>query len=179
MPERRWVALLRGMNLGRRRLTNDELVRAVQGCGCDEVEVYQASGNVIFTDDRSGDELAADMTGGLAEALGYPVPVFLRDSNELWAITKATPFTDRQLAESSAKPQVILLHEAPDMTTIDEVRRLVPDGDVLVPLGRELHWLPATGVGSSTLDFRELDRLTGGTTVRTLGTLQRLAKKYL
>ena len=177
--ERTWVGLLRGMNLGGRRLTNDELVGAVHGCGCEDVEAYQASGNVIFTDDRRAAELRAALTDGLAAALGYPVPVFLRDADEVRAITTATPFTERQLADSRAKPQVVFLHEEPATQTVEDVMTLVPDGDVLEPLGRELHWLPATGVGDSTLDFRRLDRLTGGTTVRTLGTVQRLAEKYL
>lgn len=179
MPERSWVGFLRGMNLGGRRLTNDELVGAVHSCGCDDVEAYQASGNVVFNDDRPVDELTAAMTDGLAEALGYPVPVFLRDAEEVRAITAATPFTERQLANSRSKPQVVFLHEEPAAQMLDDVVALVPDGEVLVPAGRELHWLPLMGVGDSTLDFRRLDQLTGGTTVRTLGTLQRLAKKYL
>lgn len=179
MPRHSWVGFLRGMNLGGRRLTNDELVEAVRSCGCADVEAYQASGNVVLDDERSADELAAALTGGLAEALGYPVPVFLRSAEEVREIAAATPFTEPQLAESTSKPQVILLHAPLSAQVLDEVMALRPDGDVLVSAGHELHWLPATGVGDSTFDFRVLDRLTGGTTVRTLGTVQRIAKKYL
>lgn len=179
MPERSWVGFLRGMNLGGRRLTNDELVGAVVGCGCEDVEAYQASGNVVFNDDRPAEELAAALTDGLAETLGYQVPVFLRDAEDVRAIAAATPFTEPRVADSRSKPQVVLLHAQPAARVLDDVMALVPDGDVLVPAGCELHWLPATGVGDSTLDFRRLDRLTGGTTVRTLGTVQRIAKKYL
>lgn len=179
MPERTWVGFLRGMNLGGRRLTNDELVDAVRSCGCDDVEAYQASGNVVFGDGRPPDELAAALTDGLADALGYEVPVFLRDADEVRAIAALAPFTPAQLAASHSKPQVVLLQSEPSAPVLAEVEELVPAGDVLVAAGRELHWLPASGVGDSTLDFRQLDRLTGGTTVRTLGTVQRIAKKYL
>lgn len=179
MPRHSWVGFLRGMNLGGRRLTNDELVDALLGCGCADVEAYQASGNVVLDDARSAEDLTAALTDGLAEALGYPVPVFLRSADEVRVTAAATPFTDQQLAQSRSKPQVIFLHAPPSAQVFDEVMALQPDGDALVSTGRELHWLPATGVGDSTFDFRALDRLTGGTTVRTLGTVQRIAKKYL
>lgn len=179
MSERPWVGFLRGMNLGGRRLTNEELVGAVRTCGCADVEAYRASGNVVFNDDRPVDELTTALTDGLAEALGYPVPVFLRDADEVRAIAAGSPFTEAQLAASRSKPQVVFLSREPASQVLDEVVPLVPAGDVLVPAGREFHWLPATGVGASTLDFRRLDQLTGGTTVRTLGTVQHIAKKYL
>lgn len=179
MPERSWVGFLRGMNLGGRRLSNDELVAAVRTCGCADVEAYQASGNIVFNDGRPADELTAALTRGLADALGYPVPVFLRHADEVRAIAEEAPFTDAQLARSRSKPQVIFLRRAPSAPVLDDVAALVPDGDVLIPAGRELHWLPATSLADSALDFRRLDELTGGTTVRTLGTVQRLAKKYL
>lgn len=167
------------MNLGGRRLTNDELVGAVHSCGCHRVEAFQASGNLVFNDDRPADELTAALTDGLREALGYQVPVFLRDADQVRAIAAAAPFTDVRSSDSRSKPQVVFLHVQPSTQVLDDVLALAPDGDVLLPAGRELHWLPATGVGDSTLDFRRLDQLTGGTTVRTLGTLQRLAAKYL
>jgi uncharacterized protein (DUF1697 family) len=179
VPQRSWVAFLRGMNLGRRRLTNDELIGAVYGCGCAEVEAYQASGNVVFNDDRSAVELAATLTDGLAAALGCPVPVFLRDADEVRSIAARSPFTEAQLAGSRSRPQVIFLRREPPTTVLDDVVTLIPAGDVLSPAGRELLWLPATGVGDTALDFRRLDQLTGGTTVRTLGTVQRIARKYL
>lgn len=174
----RWVAFLRGMNLGGRRLTNDELVAAVQACGCRDVEAYQASGNVVLEDHRGAESLAVALEDGLERELGYAVPVFLRDAEQVRTIAQATPFTDEQLADRG-KPQVILLARALSSEALGEVEQLVPDGDVLVPVGRELHWLPAAGVGRSTFDFHRLDRVTGGTTVRTHGTIQRLAATYL
>jgi uncharacterized protein (DUF1697 family) len=179
VPERSWLGLLRGMNIGSRRLTNDELVAAVQHCGCSDVAAYQASGNIVFNDGRPEGELTTALTDGLAGALGYPVPVFLRKAGEVRTIAAATPFTESQLAASRSKPQVVFLHAEPPEHVLLQVVALVPGDDVVVAAGRELHWLPASGVADSTLDFRRLDQLTGGTTVRTRGTLQRLASKYL
>lgn len=178
MAGHRWVAFLRGMNLGGRRLTNDELVTAVRACGCDDVAAYQASGNVVCNDDRGAPELAGALEQGLADELGYPVPVFVRAAEEVRAIAHATPFTADQLAPRGT-PQVVFLQQPPSRDALEEVERLVPPDDVLVAVGRELHWLPAAGVGRSTMDFRRLDEVTGGTTVRTHGTVQRLARTYL
>ena len=70
----RWVAFLRGMNLGRRRITNDELRAAFEGMGLGSPTPFLASGNVVFdTVERARKRLAARIESGLAEALGYEV----------------------------------------------------------------------------------------------------------
>lgn len=179
MVERQWVAFLRGMNLGARRLTNDELVAAMASCGCDDVEAYQASGNVVFNDERDADRLADALEDGLEAELGYPVPVFLRDADDVRALAASAPFTDDQLSASDGKRQVVFLHDEPSTDVLREVAALVPDGDVLVPAGRELHWLPAAGLSDTAMDLRRLDQLVGGTTIRTHGTVEHIARKFL
>ena len=44
----RYVAFLRGMNLGRRRITNDALRAEFEALGFGGVATFLASGNVIF-----------------------------------------------------------------------------------------------------------------------------------
>lgn len=174
-----WVAFLRGMNLGGRRLTNDELRTAVETCGCQDVETYQASGNVILRDARPHDELAAALEDGLEAALGYPVPTFLRSAEQVRALAYSAPFSDDELAASEGKRQVVLLHETPSDDTLEHIASIVPPDDRLVPAGRELHWLPAAGLSDSAMDLRRLDELTGGTTTRTHGTIERLTARFL
>ncbi|MFP3907611.1 MAG: DUF1697 domain-containing protein [Acidimicrobiales bacterium] len=174
-----WVAFLRGMNLGGRRLGNDELAAAVEDCGCREVRTYQASGNVVVADRRPKDELLATLEAGLEATLGYPVPVFLRGAGEVRTIAAATPFTEAERAASSGKPQVIFLRAALSADTLREVEALIPADDRMVPAGGQLHWLPAAGLADNGLELRRLDAVTGGTTVRTQGTVQRLASKLL
>lgn len=174
-----WVAFLRGMNLGGRRLTNDELDAAVTACGCDDVETYQASGNVILRDARTRDVLAAALEDGLEAELGYPVPTFLRSAEEVRALAGSAPFSDDELAASAGKRQVVLLHETPSDDALAEIASIVPPDDRLIPAGRELHWLPAAGLSDSAMDLRRLDELTGGTTTRTHGTIERLTARFL
>lgn len=174
-----WVAFLRGMNLGGRRLRNDELRQAVASCGCQDVRCYQASGNVVFRDARPREQLAAALEAGLHEALGYPVPVFLRSAAAVRSLAEVAPFAPEEIAASSGKRQVVFLHASPTDAVLAELEALVPAGDRLVAAGPELHWLPAAGLSDSTMDLGRLDELTGGTTVRTHGTIQRLAARFL
>lgn len=174
-----WVAFLRGMNLGRRRLTNEELVEAFRRCGCAGPEAYQASGNVVFGDERAGDDLAGALAEGLEGELGYPVPVFLRPADRVRALAAAEPFSGDELASSRGKPQVIFLAGIPGAEAMEAILGLVPPGDRLLPAGVELHWLPSAGLSTSSLDLRRLDALTGGTTIRTHATVRRLSARFL
>ncbi|HEY5815234.1 MAG TPA: DUF1697 domain-containing protein [Solirubrobacterales bacterium] len=82
----RYVAFLRGMNLGGRRIANDDLRSHFEALGCEDVATFRASGNVIFARDGRLAALTSRLEEGLAEALGYEVPVFLRSAKELLAI---------------------------------------------------------------------------------------------
>ncbi|MFL5894015.1 MAG: DUF1697 domain-containing protein, partial [Thermoleophilaceae bacterium] len=44
----RSAAFLRGINLGRRRVTNADLRSCVEAMGFSDVDVFGASGNVVF-----------------------------------------------------------------------------------------------------------------------------------
>lgn len=167
------------MNLGGRRLANDELRVAVEACGCREIRTYQASGNVVVVDERPEAELTVELEGGLEAALGYSVPVFLRSAGEVREIAEAAPFSDADRTASSGKPQVIFLRAMLSVDGLRQVEELIPVDDQVVAADRALHWLPAAGLADRSLELRRLDAVTGGTTIRTHGTVQRLASKFL
>lgn len=179
MPSDLWFVFLRGMNLGGRRITNDDLCAAVTACGFEDVTAYQASGNLVIRADTTEASLVTTLADGLEAELGYPVPTFVRSAAELERLAAAEPFDDGQLAASKGKRQVILLQDAPADRILAQIHELVPDGEVVVADGRDLHWLPAAGLSDSPIDLRRIDTLTGGTTIRTHGTLQRMAGKFL
>src|SRR6476469_5768259 len=96
----RYVAFLRGMNLGGRRIKNDELRRHFEEMGFEEVATFRASGNVVFSDPgrETESKLARRVEAELDERLGYDVPVFLRSAEEVSAIAALEPF-DRKRVE--------------------------------------------------------------------------------
>ena len=173
MSKRR-VAFLRSINVGGRRVKNQELIAIVEGLGLTDVAAYQAAGNLIFT----GDLGEAALRRGLSDALGFEVPVILRGVDEVAAIAAAAPFTASERAASAGKVQVLLLAAAPDAAQTRAVLALQDASDRLRILDRQLFWLPIGGLSDSALDLRFIERTLGLQTCRTQGTLQRLAKRF-
>ena len=177
----RYAAFLRGMNLGNRRIANDELRGHVSALGFEDVATFRASGNVIFEagEDTGADQIAERLEHGLAEALGYEVPVFLRGAAEIETIAAHRPFEPSQLEASKGKLQVALLLEKPGATARRRALSLATDEDRLALSGRELYWLPSGGISESDLDLAALGALLGPTTIRTKGTVEQLVAKFI
>jgi uncharacterized protein (DUF1697 family) len=176
----RYVAFLRGMNLGGRRIANDDLRSHFEALDCDHVATFRASGNVIFAaDGESPAKLTARLEGGLADALGYEVPVFLRSARELLAIATHEPFDAKRLDASKGKLQVALLRTKPTAAAAKDALALSTGDDRLAIERRELYWLPNGGLSDSELDLKALAALLGPTTIRTKGTIDQIVAKHL
>lgn len=176
----RCAAFLRGMNLGRRRIANDDLRAHVEGLGFEDVATFRASGNVILSapDDEPIADVAARLETGLGRALDYDVPVFARSAEQVRAIAAFTRFDARAAAASKGKLQVVLLHDAPSAAVKRKALALASEEDRLAIEGRELYWLPSGGMADSQLDLKALAKLVGPTTIRTMGTIELIAAKY-
>jgi uncharacterized protein (DUF1697 family) len=174
----RYVAFLRGMNLGGRRIKNDELRAEFEQLGFADVATFRASGNVIFTGDGKASALAERIEVGLGEALGYEVPVFLRTGAEVAAIASHQPFAAKLVAASKGKLQVSLLLEKPTAAARGEVLALAGDEDLLAIEGRELYWLPSGGTIDSELDLKAIAAALGPATMRTMGTIEQIAARH-
>ncbi len=176
----RYVAFLRGMNLGGRRIRNDELKREFEDLGLGEVSCFRASGNVIFaTEEKEGEEkLKQRIEAGLGESLGYKVPVFLRNAAELEAVSAQEPFDASLLSASKGKLQVAFLPTASKANARKQALALGSDEDRLAIKGRELYWLPSGGISESDLDLKTIEAVVGPWTMRTKGTVDQIAAKY-
>jgi uncharacterized protein (DUF1697 family) len=175
----RYVAFLRGMNLGKRRIKNEELRAHFEAMGLEEVATFRASGNVIFAAPKREAEakLAARVEAELDERLGYDVPVFLRSADELAAIAAQKPFPAAKVRKSKGKLQVSLLKRKPGAAARRKVLALATDEDLLAIEGRELYWLPSGGLLESGLDLKAIEKLLGADTRRTMGTIEQIAAK--
>lgn len=174
----RYVAFLRGMNLGGRRIENDALRSHFEALGCEDVAPFRASGNVVFAKDGRPAELTSQLEGGLAEALGYEVRVFLRSAKELMSIAAQEPFAAGQVEASKGKLQVALLTGRPTAAAAKRALGLATEDDRLAIERRELYWLPAGGISESDLDWKAIEAALGPTTVRTKGTIDQIAAKH-
>ena len=82
----RYLALLRGINVGGKNLLKMPEVRsACEALGCRGVSTYIQSGNVIFESAAAASELSAAIEAALS------VPVLLVSSEQLEAVVKHPP----------------------------------------------------------------------------------------
>jgi len=174
------AAFLKGINLGSRRVSNDELRRHFESLGLHEPVVFRASGNVVFSDPRarSDDALAELIETGLERLLGYAVATFIRSASELLEIAAAEPFDGPTRTRLGGKLQVMLLGTRPARQTRAKALELAGAGDALSFGRRELYWLPAGGISDSALDLKGLQRLLGPATIRTMGTIEQIAARH-
>jgi uncharacterized protein (DUF1697 family) len=175
----RYVAFLRGMNLGDRRVTNDEIRAHFETMGFTGVTPFLASGNIVF--DAPGSDpakLSGEIAKGLGDALNYEVPTFLRSGEEVRSIAARRVFTEEQV-EAGGKVQVALLHCPPDEAARAKVLSLSSPEDRLAIRGREFYWLPSGNMSDSELDLVSIEKIIGPMTIRTHRTLERVTAKYL
>jgi uncharacterized protein (DUF1697 family) len=166
------------MNLGGRRIKNEELRAEFEALGCADVACFRASGNVVFRAEGSEAKLTDRIEAGLGEALGYEVPVFLRSAEELSSLTAHKPFDAIELAASEGRLQVGLLPEKPAAKVREQALAASSEADRLAIEGRELYWLPSGRMSDSELDLKLLEAVLGRWTMRTMGTIEQIVAKY-
>jgi uncharacterized protein (DUF1697 family) len=88
----RYVALLRGINVGGNNLIRMADLRAcLEADGFDDVRTYIQSGNVVFTATGSSATLTARLERTLSAAFGYEATVAVRSARQFRAIVDAAP----------------------------------------------------------------------------------------
>lgn len=166
------------MNLGKRRITNVELCACFEQLGFGEVAAFLASGNVVFSAKGTPAVLKKRIESGLAEALDYEVPTFIRTATQVTTLAGSDPFASRGDGTGRGKPQIALLARKPTPNNAAAALAYDTDDDWLALQGQELHWWPCAGVSDSELDFKALAKILGPPTVRTRMTIVRLVAKY-
>jgi uncharacterized protein (DUF1697 family) len=131
MP-RVYVAMLRGINVGgHNKVPMKDLAVMFADAGCEKVQTYIQSGNVIFQASAATAGKVPDAVGALMrKKLGLQVPIVLRSAEDMAAVSAANPFLlagapeDELhvsfLADAPRKEQVDLLD--PDRSPPDEFR---------------------------------------------------------
>lgn len=146
---RRWVALLRGVNVGKAHRIAMSVVReAFAEAGCADVSTYIQSGNVVMRHAAADPKrLARRIEIELARAAGFPIPVVLRTSDELAQVVARSPFPVADPGEL----HVIFCDESPPEGLLAQLdhARFAPEAVTLV--GRELHLHVPGGLGRSAL----------------------------
>lgn len=111
------IALLRGVNVGGRKVLKDDLLGLAKDLGFDDAKTLLASGNLVLWG-RSGSDADVEqrLEDGLEKRMGLRTEFFVRTPAELRAIIDANPYPD----EARSHPNHLLVHF---------MKGPLPDGD--------------------------------------------------
>jgi uncharacterized protein (DUF1697 family) len=144
-PMARIVALLRGVNIGKRQLPMAGLRSGLEAAGCTDVATYVQSGNVVLTPPKeAGQDVAGWLADAIGEIAGFAVPVVVRTKTEMAKVTAANPYPDA----GGTTLHVIFCSSKPPALTA-ELDAVAPEHATVV--GRDVFLHLPNGMGRATL----------------------------
>jgi uncharacterized protein (DUF1697 family) len=175
----RYVALLRGINLGKRRPPMARLRELFEELGFGSVETFIASGNVVFSA-KSGDagRLEARIAGHLGKSLGYGVDTFVRTLEEVVSIAQGRVFAED--GRDGITIHVGFLQRELEPEIARKLGSVRTKEDEIRVAGREYHWLCRIRTPDSRVwtlpEVRALKLPTS--TMRNISSLRKLAAQH-
>lgn len=134
---KRWAALLRGVNLGGRKLLSTDLKAVTESLGYARVETLLASGNVVFDTADSGPEIERRLEEAL-EKHGLKTDVMVRDLAGMQAAIAANPYAEAVLDHPSHV--LVTFHRDPfPEGTIERHDAIHSGPERMQAIGRELY----------------------------------------
>lgn len=171
----RYIALLRGVNVGGIAIKSADLREVFEDLGFDDVRTVLASGNVAFSsDDPDAAKLKVRIERALADRFGYEAWIVLITRDELERAIAGFPF---DAEDANRQPWVIFASEP---AALDELLADIDGFDADVdPLARGngvIYWNPVKGTTVDTPFAKLLGkaRYKPTTTNRNLRTLVKL-----
>ena len=168
-----YVVLLRGVNVGGRRLKMAEVRAALADGGFPAARTVLASGNVLLDSEDDAARVGSAVENILTERFGYPARVLVRSSEELAQIVADYPFdTD----ETTHHPYVVfcrgpevLAELRAQLTEVDAAEQIAPGAGLL-------YWECPRNTSVDTPVAKELARAryTDDVTTRNLRTVRKL-----
>ena len=169
----RWVALLRGVNLGaRNKVPMAELRALLEDSGYANVRTYIASGNVLLDGPRSASTLSSALESLIADSFGVTTAAMLRKPRELAEAVAAHPF-----GSDTSETHVAFLAAPPTKAAAARLEAIDAGAELAVLSGAELYLRLPRGVHGSGLSIARIEKLLGvPATLRNWRTVAKLAE---
>jgi uncharacterized protein (DUF1697 family) len=138
------IALLRGVNVGGRKLPMADLREAFEELGHENVRTYIQSGNVVFDAKGSGARIRTALERTIDKTFGLDVTVLLRTPAELAKVVSRNPY--------GADAYVTFLDAVPDRKHVAALdpTRFAPDEFRVI--GREVFMRCPNGYGRTKIN---------------------------
>jgi uncharacterized protein (DUF1697 family) len=175
----RYVAFLRGMNLGKRRLEMSRLKSLFEELGYSDVATFIASGNVIFSaSERVTKKLESGIAAHLERSLGYGVDTFVRTLDEVATIANSMPFPED--GNDGITVHVGFLREPLSGANAKALAAVRTSDDEFLVKAREYYWLCRVRTSDSKVwtspEVRALKLPTS--TMRNMSSVRKLVAKH-
>ena len=171
-----WVVLLRGINVGGRRIIPmSDLRDAFADMGFVDPVTYIQSGNVVMGSRRTRSPRAtAAIERGLVDAFGYDARVVVRDTAEMAKIVRGIP-KNWDPADGAMRYNVIFLADGVRAKGLIDPAKIKPDVESLAVGTGVLYWsAPMRTLTRTTMVKLSAHAAYGEMTVRNLRTTLRL-----
>ncbi|HWD62790.1 MAG TPA: DUF1697 domain-containing protein [Humibacter sp.] len=181
----RFIALLRGVNVGGRTIKSAELGDVFRSLGYDSVKTVLASGNVVFEAEGEASARRVEIEKSLSDRFGYDAKAHVLETDALASVIDACPFAAR---EGRHRYVVFFIGAAPGGTEtprtaeLDAVARdvldlaLDPELEQTADGGSVIYWAVERGHTLDSVVGKRLGTARGKTltTNRNLNTLEKL-----
>ena len=176
----RYIAFLRGINLGKRRVPMKQLAALFEQCGYQDVTTFIASGNVLFSTRKSdASKLESHIAAHLEASLRYGVDTFVRTSEEVSLISRLRVFPEEGAAEITV--HVGFLQQSLPAEIAKKFAAVRTPEDEFHVRDREYYWLCRIRTSDSKVwaltEMRQLRLPTS--TMRNLISIRRLVATHL
>lgn len=137
-----YIAFLRGINLGKRRIKMETLRVLFEELRFSDVATFIASGNVIFSSRTSdASKLEAAIARHLAQSLGYAVDTFVRTRREVADIAAFPAFAPHEFANARNTIHVGFMSEHLSQIQQRALRACGTEVDAFSINERQFYWL--------------------------------------
>lgn len=172
-----FVALLRAVNVGGRKVEMAALRKVAGKAGFKDVRTYIASGNLVLSGSGAAAAVGAKLEKAIVKEFGIEVPAIVRTAEQWKAYLKVPKAFAAAAAEA---PNALLLGLSQDPPSRDAAKTLAAravNGERIELLGDGLWIHYAGGIARSKLTPASIDKAMGSpTTARNLNTVRKLAE---
>lgn len=145
---RRYVSLLRGINVGNKLVNMAHLRELFMSMGAKDVETYLRSGNVLFdSEEEDAGRLRSNIEDRLLKDLGFGVKVFVKTELDLRRVVERMPFARLDMD----KMHVTFLSAVPEDFPMADVDSAKAQGEEFALVGKEIYLYCPAGYGRTKL----------------------------
>jgi uncharacterized protein (DUF1697 family) len=177
----KYVALLRAVNVGKRKVGMADLRALCEDLGYRDVATYVNSGNVVFSAPGAAKSIETAMERALQRLCGFDVPTVVRSAVQWSKLAAANPFPRESNAAAPQQVQLFVSKGTVAARAATAVQELAKGGETVMLAGGAIWISYPKGVGPSKLTATAIDAAIGhastGRNVRTVAALDEMLRR--